>query len=86
MPKTNAQRQADYRQRTRTRKEGYTARLNTEVLYEASYHLKLLAAYHGLTQKQMLEKLIRDAHQATLMTLDDEQTDLYLDKKLSVTQ
>lgn len=56
MAKTTAQRQAEYR--ARRRQQGDTARLNTEVSLIAHFALERLAHHHGLTQRQMLERLL----------------------------
>lgn len=85
-PKTNAQRQAEYRRRCRTRKEGYSSVLHTQLDYGAKYELERLAHYHGLTQRQLLEQLIHNHYNRVTKDLPEEQFDLFQDKKLIVTK
>ena len=80
MAMTNAERQAKYRRTTRERTEGYTARLNTEILHGAKSALKRLAAHHGLTQREMLEQLIISADDEVCASLNDEEHELYLSR------
>lgn len=85
-PKTNAQRQAEYRRRCRTRREGYSATLHTQLEYGAKYELELLAHYHGLTQRQLLEQLIHNHYNLVTKDLPEEQFDLFQEKNLFVTK
>lgn len=85
-PKTNAQRQAEYRRRCRTRKEGYSSTLHTQLNYGAKYNLERLAHYHGMTQRQLLEQLINKHYNLVTKDLPEEQFDLFQEKKLLVTK
>lgn len=82
MAMTNAERQARYRRNTRERREDYTARLNTELLFGAKSALKRLALHHGLSQREMLEQLITQADDALRQSMNDEECDRYLDLTL----
>jgi len=68
MAKTAAQRQAHYRAR---RNDGDGERgINTWVTSATDYALDRLARHHGITQRTMLERLIVEADDAVLHTLD----------------
>ncbi|EFR8872221.1 hypothetical protein H1Z24_001508 [Salmonella enterica] len=82
MAMTNAERQARYRRNTRERREDYTARLNTEILFGVKSALKRLALYHGLSQREMLEQLITQADDALRQSMNDEECDRYLELRL----
>jgi len=77
MPKTPAQRQAEYRQRHLKAIEGTGERLDTVVSVQAMAGLRRLSKHHGLTQRAMLERLLVDADQATASSL--EKPSAYLD-------
>ena len=68
--KSNAQRQKEYRAR-RTEGEG-ERQLNCWISNSAHYALKRLAAHHGLTKKEMLERLLCAEDKKILDTLDDD--------------
>ncbi|EDW6541822.1 hypothetical protein YI89_000008 [Salmonella enterica subsp. enterica] len=78
MAMTNAERQARYRRSTRERRENYTARLNTEILFGTKSALKRLSLHHGLSQREMLEQLITRADDALRQSMNDEECDRYL--------
>lgn len=59
--KTAAERQATYRQRRPTAGENGERRINTWVTTSAALALARLAQHHGITQRDMLERLITAA-------------------------
>lgn len=61
MAKTAAERQADYRVRRATAGENGERRINTWVSTRAALALARLAQHHGLTQRDMLERLLIEA-------------------------
>ncbi|HGM6861309.1 hypothetical protein [Serratia rubidaea] len=78
MAKTTAQRQAEYR--ARRRQQGDIVRLNTEVSLIAHIALERLARYHGLTQHQMLERLLIEPDKALCKRLEGGDFRRYIDK------
>ncbi|MBL5862568.1 hypothetical protein JBO49_18375 [Serratia fonticola] len=72
MAKTNAQRQAEFR-------DGVSTRLNIEVNLVAHFGLERLAYHHGLTQRQMLEQLITGPHEALCKSLEGDDFRHYID-------
>jgi hypothetical protein len=64
--KSAAQRQAEFRAR-RTQGEGTDERLNTLVSVQAKRALERLATCYGVTQRAMLERVLRDAERAALL-------------------
>ena len=85
-PKTSAVRQAEYRKRCKTRAEGYTATLHTQLDFGVKCSLADLAHYYGITQRKLLEELIKERHTGVVNSLDDEQFALFQEKKLIVTK
>lgn len=77
MAKSNAERQAEYRKRCRERSEGYTATLHTQLNYSEKRSLEALAKYYGLTQREMLERLIKDCYLVTTKGLTEEEIDRF---------
>lgn len=69
MKKTPAQRQAEYRARHLKDETGTGARLNMLVDVHAKLSLERLAACYGVTQRAMLERIIRDAERVALEEL-----------------
>lgn len=61
MPKDNATRQAEYRQRQLQDMDGQGVRLNMVISIQVAAGLARLAAKHELTKKAMLEKLVSEA-------------------------
>ena len=59
-------------------------RLNTWISTGAALALKRLAARYGVTQREMLERLVSEADQKILGTLDDDSPEL--GRYLGVTQ
>ena len=64
MAKTAAQRQADYRGRRATAGDNGERRINTWVSTGAALALARLAQHHGLSRRELLERLVlaADAH------------------------
>jgi hypothetical protein len=60
-PRSNAQRQADYRQRHLQSEDGHLQRLSLMVDLHAKLALQRLAHCYGVTQRSMLEGLIMQA-------------------------
>lgn len=77
MAKTTAQRQAEYR--ARRRQQGDIVRLNTEVSLVAHIALERLAHHHGLTQRQMLERLLIEPDEALCRALEGDDFRRYVD-------
>lgn len=76
-PKTNAERQRDYRARQKIEGEG-AHRLNTWLASGAHLALKRLAAFHNTNQREMLERLILAADAQAQDGLSDEAFEAYL--------
>jgi hypothetical protein len=57
-----------------------STRLNTEVSLIAHIALERLARYHGLTQRQMLERLLIEPDEALCRTLEGDDFRRYIDK------
>jgi hypothetical protein len=68
MAKTSAQRQAAYRSR-RNDGEG-TRRLSTWISVSAYFARRRLARYHGISQREMIERLAIETDNRILKTLD----------------
>jgi len=65
-PRNNAQRQTDYRARHLKSEDGQLQRLNLMIDLHAKRTLERLASCYGVTQKSMLESLIRQAQEVAL--------------------
>lgn len=76
-PKTNAERQRDYRARQKTEGDG-AHRLNTWLASGAHLALSRLAAHRGMTRRETLERLILAADRQVRAGLSDEAFDAYL--------
>lgn len=61
MPKSNAERQADYRARHVGAGRRDAARLNTLISLDAATSLEILAACYGVTQRAVLEAALASA-------------------------
>ena len=83
MGKSNAQRQAAYRQRHLKAVDAGLERVNVLVSVHAKRRLERLAACYGVTQRTMLERLLADAERAALDALPVDQQDAYYDKRLA---
>jgi hypothetical protein len=66
-PSSNAQRQADYRARHLKSEDSQLQRLNLMIDLHAKRALERLASCYGVTQKSMLERLIRQAQEVALL-------------------
>lgn len=77
MAKTAAQRQSEYRAR-RNDGDG-DRRINTWVTARTDFALDRLARHHGITRRQMLERMIGEADAAILsgLQLDTPEWDEY---------
>ena len=65
-PSSNAQRQADYRARHLKAEDGKLQRLNLMIDLHVKRALERLASCYGVTQKNLLESLIRQAQEVAL--------------------
>ena len=65
-PSSNAQRQADYRARHLKSEDGQLQRLNLMIDLHAKRALERLASCYGVTQKSLLESLIRQAQEVAI--------------------
>lgn len=72
MAKTNTQRQATYRKQRPLASENGERRINTWVTTNTALALERLASRYGVTKRVMLEKLIREAEDTVLITIDSE--------------
>lgn len=80
MAKSNAQRQSDYRARHLKDVDGQAERLNLLLDLHAKRALARLAACYAVTQRELLQRLIREAESAVLdrvVTVPNGQTDYY---------
>ena len=80
MAKSNAQRQSDYRARHLKDVDGNAERLNLLLDVHAKRALERLAACYVVTQRDVLEGLLREAESAVLdraATVQNGQTDYY---------
>lgn len=83
MAKSNAERQAAYRARHLKDENGMGERISVLLDIHAKRALERLAKRYAVTQRAMLEKLLKDAERAMLDTLThDEQASYYADKPL----
>jgi hypothetical protein len=80
MAKTAAERQREYRQRRPFAGPDGNGerRINTWVSTGAALALQRLARHHGVTQREMLERLILDADRRICKRLTDAELDDYL--------
>lgn len=81
MAKTGAERQREYRLRghERNNNDG-DMRINTWLRSQAVFALRRLSKRYGISQREMLERLILDADDAILKTLgaDSPELDSYI--------
>jgi len=75
MPRSNAERQAAYRQRHLKDAEGGLERLNLLVSLQAKRQLERLATCYGVTQKSLLEQILAEAERRVLDLLPAEAQD-----------
>ena len=83
MAKTNAERQAAYRERHLKDEQGMGERLNMVVDMKAKLALKRLAIRYGVTQRDVLEGLIEDAEDALLKELSATEQSEYYDSTVT---
>jgi hypothetical protein len=84
MPLTNAQRQAAYRVRHLKDADGLGERLNMVVSVDAKNQLQRLASCYGVTQRQLIERVLADAQREVLNKLDSERANAYYDHALTL--
>ena len=80
MAKSNAQRQSEYRHRQLKDENGEAQRLNLLLSVHAKRALERLAACYAVTQREVLESLLRDAESAAIdraVRVPNGQTDYY---------
>ncbi|MEO8410392.1 MAG: hypothetical protein ABI478_07455 [Propionivibrio sp.] len=78
MAKSNAQRQSGYRHRHLKDENGEAQRLNLLLSVHAKRALERLAVCYAVTQREVLESLLRDAESAAIdraVGVPDGQTD-----------
>lgn len=73
--KDNAKRQAEYRKRHL--KEGSAQRLNVILELDAKLALERMAKHHGVTNKELLGRVLLDAQSQLLANMNDEQQHRY---------
>ena len=83
MAKTNAERQAAYRERHLKDEQGMGERLNMVVDMKTKLALKRLAIRYGVTQRDVLEGLIDDAEDALLKELSATEQSEYYDSTVT---
>jgi hypothetical protein len=76
--KTPAERQAAYRQKHLKDVDGTKLRLNTIINHHAKDGLSRLAKRYGVTQAELLERLILDEENRLARTLTDVEAKAYL--------
>ena len=72
--------QAEYRARRRA--EGESQLLSTAVSFRTKNALVRLAACHGFTQREMLERIVEEAERRLLDRVGNRHADAYYDRKL----
>jgi hypothetical protein len=80
MAKSAAERQAAYRLR-RNEGEG-DSRLNTWITSSANFALDRLAIHYGVTKRVMLERLIENADDEIMKSMDETSSSNYIDAPL----
>ncbi len=79
MAKSNAERQKAYRASRHQANDGNgQRRINTFVATKAALALNRLARHYAVTQREMLERLIEEADNALVSTMDDAQFEHYI--------
>jgi hypothetical protein len=81
--KDNAKRQAEYRKRHM--KEGSDQRLNVILALDAKLALERMAKHNGVTNKNLLERVLLEAQSRLLEDMDGEQQTRYYDVKTLTT-
>ena len=81
--KDNAKRQAEYRKRHI--KEGSDKRLNVILGLDAKLALERMAKLHGVSNKELLERVLLETQCQLIADMDGEQQTRYYDVKTSTT-
>jgi hypothetical protein len=84
MGKTNAERQAAYREKHFKAVGGNPARLNIPLSAKAKTELHRLASVYGVTQRAVLESMLDQAELALLETLPAKERKQYYQRALSL--
>ena len=82
MAKSNSERQREYRQRQKD--DCKTERLNIVVDLNAKRAIERMATCYGVTQREVLERIVMDAERTLLGSLEGIQQDAYYDRRLSL--
>jgi hypothetical protein len=82
MGKSNAERQAAYRARHFKAVDGGLVRLSLAVSLQAKAQLERLATCYAVTQRDVIESLLRQAENAVLESLTGGDKDRYCDRAL----
>lgn len=82
MTSSNAERQHAYRDRHL--KDGELERLDTLIDMHAKHRLERLASCYGLTQREMLERLLLEAESSLFERLSSDEQDAYYDQRLQL--
>jgi hypothetical protein len=77
MALTGAERQRKYRENRKLADNGYR-QINTWISTEAYEALRRMAKRHGVTQREMLERLLIGAQDRIMRGLSDTELDEYL--------
>lgn len=80
MGKSGAERQAAYRERQLKSEEGTGARLDMVIEVSGKYALERLAVRYRVTQREMLERLIKTAEGNAVRKLSAQEERDYYDK------
>jgi len=75
---TTAERQAAYRKRRPEAGDNGERRINTWVSTETKLNLKRLAKRYGVTEREMLERLIEAEEKRTTVGMSEEEFEKYL--------
>ena len=75
LKKANAKRQAEYRKRHI--KEGSDQRLNVILGLDAKLALERMAQLHGVSNKELLERVLLETQSQLLANMNDEQQNRY---------
>lgn len=76
--KTNAQRQAEYRARRKFAGDNGERRINTWVSTAAKLGLTRLARHYGVTEREMLERLVEEADKRVTRDMSEQEFEAYV--------
>lgn len=79
LSRSNAQRQAAYRQRHLQDVDGQGARVNMVVTVQAKAQLERLARHYGVTQRELLARVLADAERKVVNGLSRTDEKAYYD-------